>query len=103
MSWLKAAWAPLAAAGLAALAVLAAVSAMRHKATAEKWRDKAVDIEEGNVVKGIETAEAANAQAALHDNLAEERNEKAKARITQIGAKNEPISDILDNWRRPTD
>lgn len=103
MNWLKAAWQPIVAAGLVALAILAAMSAARHKATAEKWRDKAVDIEEGNVVKGIETAEAANTQAKLHDQKAERRNEFAAKRITQIGAKNEPISDILDNWRHPTD
>ena len=100
MSWLKAAWAPVAAAGLAALAILAVMAAARQKAAADAWRDKAVSIEEGNVVKGIETAEAANAQAKLHDAKAEERNKKAADRITQIGAKNEDIADILDNWAK---
>lgn len=100
MTWLKAAWAPIAAAGLAALAILAAMSAARHKATAQKWRDKAVAIEEGNVIKGVETAAAASTQAALHDNKAKERNTAAEARISQIGAKNEPIADVLDNWRK---
>jgi hypothetical protein len=101
MNWLKAAWAPIAAAGLAALAILAAMSAAKHKATAQKWRDKAVDIEEGNVSRGTLTAKAANSQAKLHDNKAKERNTAAKARITQIGAKNEPIADVLNNWRKP--
>lgn len=100
MNWLKAAWAPLAAAGLAALAILAAMSAARQRATAAKWRDKAVAIEEGNVSRGTLTAEAANTQAKLHDQKAEKRNEKAAARITQIGAKNEDVADILDNWRK---
>ncbi len=99
-SWLKTAWAPVAAAGLAALAILAAMSAARNKATADAWRDKAVAIEEGNVVKGIETAEAANSQAALHDQKADKRNEFAAKRISEIGAKNEPMADILDNWRK---
>lgn len=100
MKWLKAAWAPIAAAGLAALAILAAMSAARHKATAQKWRDKAVAIEEGNVVKGVETAKAANTQAALHDNKAKDRNAAAEARISQIGSKNEDIADILHNWSK---
>ena len=100
MSWLKAAWAPLAVAGLAVLAFMAAMSAARHKAVAQRWRDKAMTIEGGNVVRGVETAEAANTQAKLHDAKADERNEKATARITQIGAKNEEITDILDGWRK---
>ena len=100
MKWFKAAWAPIAAAGLAALAILAAMSAARHKATAQKWRDKAVAIEEGNVVKGVETAAAASTQAALHDNKAKDRNAAAEARRSQIREKNEPIANVLDNWRK---
>lgn len=98
--WFKAAWAPIAAAGLAALAILAAMSAARHKATAQKWRDKAVAIEEGNVVKGVETAAAASSQAALHDVKAKDRNTAAEARITQIAGKNESIESILDGWSK---
>ena len=100
MSWLKSVWAPIAAIGLAALAIFAAIRAANSKAVAEKWRDKAVQIEEGNVVKGIETAEAASSQAAVHDNIAEERAKIASERITKIGEKNEAIADILDNWRK---
>lgn len=100
MNWLKAAWAPIAAAGLVALALLAAISAARHKATADRWRDKAVDIEEGNVSRGTLTAEAANTQAKLHNARAEERNMTAEARRTQIREKNEPIANIVDNWRK---
>lgn len=100
LNWLKAAWTPIAAAGLAALAILAAMSAARHKATAQKWRDKAVAIEEGNLIKGIETAETANTQAKLHDQKAEERNEKASKRISQIAGKNESIESILDGWKK---
>ncbi len=98
LDWFKAAWTPFATAGLAALAILAAMSAARHKATAQKWKDKAVAIEEGNVVKGVETAAAASSQAALHDEKAKARNTAAAARITQIGNKNEEIKTILTNW-----
>lgn len=100
MSWLKSIWSPIAAAGLAFLAIMAAMSAARHKAKAEDWAQAALDIEEGKVVKGIETASEANTQAALHDARATERNTAATARISQIGAKNEPIADVLDNWRK---
>ena len=100
MSWLKAVWAPIAVAGLAVLAILAAMSAARQKAAAEKWRQKAVDIEEGNVSRGTLTAEAASTQAKLHDEKADERNKKAEARITQIAGKNESIESILDGWKK---
>lgn len=100
LNWFKAAWTPIAAAGLAALAILAVMSAARHKAAAQKWRDKAVSIEEGHVVKGVTTAKAANSQAKLHDHRAAERNKAATARITQIGEKNEPIASILDQWKK---
>ena len=98
MNWLKAAWAPFAAAGLAALAILAAMSAARHKAQAQKWRDKAVSIEHGKVVKGVKTAQAASSQAALHDAKAKDRNTAAEARRSQIREKNEPIANIVDGW-----
>ncbi len=100
LDWFKAAWAPFAAAGLAALAILAAMSAARHKATAQKWRDKAISIETGNVIKGVETAAAASSQAALHDEKAKARNTAAEARRSQIREKNEPIANVLDNWRK---
>ena len=100
MRWLKAAWAPLAAAGLAALAILAAMSAARHKSNADKWAQKALDIEQGNIVKGVETAEEANEKAALHDRRAQERKSVAETRITQIAGKNESIESILDGWKK---
>lgn len=99
-AWLRSAGVSISTAALALLALWAAMSYARQKNQAQEWRDKAVAIEEGNVVKGVETAEAANTQAALHNARAEERNEKATARITQIGEKNEPMADILDNWRK---
>ena len=98
IKWIKSLWAPVAAVGLAVLAVLATMSAVRQKGHANKWRQIAVDVEEGNVSRGTLTAEAANKQAALHDIRAEKRNESAEARRTQIREKNEPIANILDNW-----
>jgi len=100
MNWLKSAWAPIAALGLAALAMLATWAAIREKATAKQWQGKAVAIEEGNVVKGIETAEQANTQAKLHNARAKERNMTAKARRAQIREKNEPIANIVDRWKK---
>jgi hypothetical protein len=87
---------------IAALAFLAALGAMAvkyQKAQADKWSDKAVDIELGNVVKGVETAKAANTQALIHDAKARQIKKKAEARIDAMGGQNEEISDILDKWR----
>jgi len=99
MTWIKASWTALSAALLAALAIFAVASAQRHKKTAKKWQDKAVAVEEGKVVKGIEKAEQASTQAALHEAKAESIKAKAEARITQIGEKDEDVADILNRWR----
>ncbi len=99
VDWFKGLGVSVKVAALAFLAALAAMAAMRHKKTAEAWQGKAVEIEQGNVVKGIKTAEAASSQAKLSEARAEEVKKKAEARITQIGEKNEEISDILDRWR----
>ncbi len=101
MKWLKATGSAISVAFLAALAVFAVFSAQRQKAQARKWQGKAEDIEAGNVVKGIEMAEAASAQAKLHEARAKEKKAKAEQRITQIGEKNEDIASILDNWSKP--
>jgi len=100
MNWLKNTWGAISAALLFALAVFAAMSAQSHKNEAKKWKDKAVDIEEGNVSRGTLTAKAANAQAKLHDVRAKERKKKTKARITKIGENNAPIADVLNSWRK---
>ena len=100
MNWLKGLGISVKIAALAFLAVLAVMAAKRQKATADKWKDKAVDIELGNVVKGVETAAAASMQAKLHDAKANEIKSKAEAKIKAIGDKDDEISDILDRFRR---
>lgn len=100
MTWFKTTWSAISAALLAALAVFAAANAMRQKSSARKWQEKADDIESGKVKDGTLTAEAASSRAKLHDARADEMKVKAEARITQIGSKNEEISDILDRWSK---
>lgn len=98
MNWLKTSWTALSAAILAALAIFAVASAQRHKKTARKWQDKAVEVEQGNVVRGIDKAEQASAKAKQHEAKAEEIKKKAEQRITQIGEKDEDVADILKRW-----
>lgn len=101
MTWFKTTWSAISTAILAALAVFAAANAMRQKSSARKWQEKADEIESGKVKKSTVTAEAASTKAKLHDARASELKAKAETRITQIGSKNEEISDILDRWSKP--
>ncbi len=100
MTWLKGLGISVKVALLAFLAAFAVMLAKRHKDTADKWKDKALDIETGGVVKGVETAKAASTQAKLFDAKAKEIKEKAEARITQIGDQDEELSSILDQFHR---
>lgn len=100
MNWLKGLGISLKVAVLAFLAVLAVMAAKRQKGLAEKWHDKAVDVELGKVKSGTMTAKAASGQAKLHDAKANEIKKKAEARVAQMGDKDEDISDILDQFRR---
>ena len=99
MNWIKglssAVWIGI----LGFLAAMALVAAKRQKDIADQWKDKAIDIELGNVVKGTETAQAASSQAKIHDARADEIVAKAEARIDAIGGQNEDISVLLDRWR----
>ena len=70
MNWLKGLGISVKVAIGALLMALAVMAAKRHKDNADKWRNKAVNIENGFVVKGIETVAAANTQAKIHDNMA---------------------------------
>ena len=99
MNWLKGLGISVKVASLAFLAALAVMAAKRQKASAEKWHDKAVDIELGKVTEGTTTAKAASTQAKLHDNNAKAIKKKAEARITKMGGQDNEISDILDSWR----
>ena len=100
MSFLKTTWSALSAAFMVALVIFAGAAVIRQKNQAEKWKGKAVDIELGNVVKGVKSAEAASTKAKLHDATAGEKKKAAEARITKIGEKNEAVADILDRWRK---
>ena len=99
MNWLRGLGISVKVAIGALLMVLAIMSAKRHKDSADKWRNNAVEIENGFVVKGIETAAQANTQAKKHDTLAHEINKKAKAHAEKMGGKNEDVADILDQFR----
>lgn len=88
---------------LAFLGVMAVMAAKRQRSIADKWKDTASDIALGNVVAGTQTAQAANAQAKIHDARAKEIKAKASARVAARGGKDEridaEISDILDLFR----
>jgi len=99
VKWLKGLGISAKVALLAFLGVMAVMAAKRQKGIADKWKDKAVDIELGNVKKGTLTAKAASTQAKLHDNKAKAIKEKAEARVKQMGGQDEEVSDILDAFR----
>lgn len=81
-------------------AAMTVAKAVREKSIADKWKDVAVDIETGNVVKGVETAKAAMAQAKLHDSKARELQKKAKAIMDKAGKKDESTAVLLSRWKK---
>ena len=81
-------------------AAMAVAKAVREKSIADKWKDKAVDIETGNVVKGVETAKAALTQAKKHDAKADEFEAKAKAAVDRTGKVDKSTAALLDRWRK---
>ena len=91
MNWIKGLGISVKVAALAFLAALAVFAAKRQKASAEKWHDKAVDVELGKVKSGTMTAKAASTKAKLHDAKADEIKKKAEARITEMGGKDNII------------
>ena len=98
MQWLKGLGISVKVAIGALLMAMAVMAAKRHKDTADKWRNAGVEIENGYVVKGIETASAANTQAKIHDEKARQIKAKAEARITQMGDKHEDVKDLIAKW-----
>lgn len=98
MNWLKGLGISVKVAITALLMAMAVMAAKRHKDIADNLRNNADMIENGYVVKGIETASAANTQAKLHDNKAHEIKEKAEARITEMGDKHEDVKDLIAKW-----
>ena len=98
MNWLRGLSVSLKVAIGALLMALAVMAVKRHKDTAAKWRNKAVNIEQGYVVKGIKTASAANSQAKIHDEKANRIKAKAEAHITKMGDKHEDVKDLIAKW-----
>jgi len=99
MSWIKGLGISVKVAISALLMALAVMAAKRHKDNAEKWRNNAVEIENGYVIKGVDTAAKANTQAKLHDDRAHAINKKAKAHAEKMGGQAEDVSSILDQFR----
>ena len=99
MNWLKGLGISVKVAIGALLMTLAIMSAKRSKDLADKWRNNAVEIENGYVIKGVETAAAANTQAMITDEKAKRIKAKAETHITKMGGKDEDISSILDQFR----
>ena len=99
MSWLRGLSVSLKVAIGALLMALAVMAAKRHKDAADKWRNAGVEIENGYVVKGIETASAANTQAKIHDEKAKQIKAKAEAHAKNMGGNDEDIGSILDQFR----
>jgi len=100
MNWIRGLGISVKVAVSALLMVMALLAAKRAKDTADKWRNNAVEIENGYVIKGVETAAAANTQALVHDEKAKQIKAKAEIRITQMGNKHEDVADILARWTK---
>ena len=100
MNWIKERWAAIVVAFGVFLGVLAMMAASREKKVARQWQERAVSIEEGTVTESLETANAANTQAKLHEGRAKERAKKAEARLNQAGDADEEVADILDRWSK---
>ena len=97
MNWIKglssAVWIGI----LGFLAAMALAAAKRQKDIADQWKDKAIDIELGNVVKGTQTAQAASSQAKIYDARAKQIKAKAEARKAQ---QNKSIESLIDKWKK---
>jgi len=102
-TWLSGLGISLKVAVVAFLGVMAVMAAKRQKTIADSWKDKAVDIELGNVKQGTMSAAAASTQAKFHQAKAKEIKAKAKARVKERGGKDEridkDISDVLAQFR----
>ena len=97
MSWIKSLGIGLKVAFFAFLAAMALAAAKRQKDIANQWKDKAIDIELGNVVKGTQTAQAASSQAKIYDARAKQIKAKAEARKAE---QNKSIESLIDKWKK---
>ena len=98
MNWLKGFGISVKVAIGALLMAMAVMAAKRAKDNADKWRNNAVEIENGYVIKGVETAAAANTQAKIHDEKAKRIKEKAEAHVASMGDKHEDVKDLMARW-----
>ncbi len=99
MNWLKGLGISVKVAIGALLMAMAVMAAKRNKDIADKWRNTAVKIDQGYVVKGIKTASAANTQAKKHDEKAKQIKAMAEARAVKMGGQDEDVSSILDQFK----
>ncbi len=99
MNWLKglgsSIWIGILAVGMA----LAAASAVRSKAEANKWQRTAVDEKEKDVSDSVGKAKAALTQAKLANNRAKEAKENARKKLDVIGKKDPELARVVSGWK----
>jgi len=101
MSWFKNVGSGLVVAVLGFLAFMLAAKVSREKASAQKWKNRAVAEAEGDVEDGIDKAKAALSKANDHHRRARDTVKRTKARLNQIGERDESMADIVSSWRKP--
>jgi len=101
MSWLKSAGSALVVAVLGFMAFMLAAKVSREKASAKKWKNRAVAEAESDVDEGLDKAKAALGRANDHDARAREAVKRTKARLNQIGERDASMADIVSSWRKP--
>ena len=101
MSWIKNVSSGLVVAVLGFVAFMLAARVAREKASAQKWKDQAIADAETDTEQSIDDAKQALAQAKVHDKRAKDAAAKTKARLNQIGERNESMADIVSSWRKP--
>jgi len=99
MNWLKglvsSIWIGILAVGMA----LAALSAARSQAEADKWRKTAVDEKEKDVFDSVHKASQALTQAKLANNRAREAKENARKKLDVIGKKDPQLAAVVSGWK----
>ena len=86
---------------LAFVAVVAAMSASRHKDSARKWQERAVRDAENDVQHGTDTARAALTQAKLHAAKAKDAEEQTRKKLDEINKHDPTMADITSRWHKP--
>lgn len=99
--WLKSTWSAALVAFLAFAAAIAANSAARHRASARKWKERAVVDAEAGVGEGVESTKAALTQAKLHDAIAKDEEKQTRKKLDEIDKRAPTMGDITSRWRKP--